>query len=72
LTHLATASTLQSVHAPLEAEAVDLARYPNLDGSVKIRAAMVSSLDTNLGRVVEALNATNQLKNFVMVFTSVR
>lgn len=50
---------------------MDLDRYPNLDGSVKTRAAMVSSMDTNIGRVVEALNSTGQLDDFVMVFTAV-
>lgn len=60
----------QSVHSPLEAPVADLAKYPNLTGSVRTRAAMVSALDTNLGRVVDALNTTNQLENFVMVFTA--
>ena len=60
----------QSVHAPLEAEQQDIDLYPTLQGSVQTRAAMVSALDRNLDRVVTALNTTNQLDNFVLIFTA--
>eukprot|EP00040_Diaphanoeca_grandis_P003956 m.26502 g.26502 ORF g.26502 m.26502 type:complete len:512 (+) comp15428_c0_seq1:208-1743(+) len=60
----------QSVHSPLEAPDEYLNLYPNLAGTVKTRAAMVSALDDNIGRVIDVLNVTKQLENIVIVFTS--
>eukprot|EP00041_Stephanoeca_diplocostata_P028191 m.789830 g.789830 ORF g.789830 m.789830 type:complete len:513 (+) comp23325_c0_seq6:97-1635(+) len=60
----------QSVHSPLEAPDEYLNMYPDLTGSVKTRAAMVTAMDSNMGRVVDALNRTGQLENLVLVFTA--
>lgn len=60
----------QSVHSPLQAPQESLDLYPELNGSVKTRAAMVSSMDTNMGRVMATLAATRQTDNLVIVFTA--
>lgn len=59
----------QSVHSPLEAPQKYLDMYPNLTGNVKIRAAMVTALDDNVGRLITALEKTKQLDNTIIVFS---
>lgn len=56
------------MHSPLEAPQASLDLYPELNGSVKTRAAMVSSMDENMGKIVDALRATGQLANTVIVY----
>ena len=60
----------QSVHSPLEAESEDLALYPELSGSVKTRAAMITALDRAVGNVTHALTKTEQLDDVILIFTS--
>ncbi len=60
----------QSVHSPLEAEDKDLALYPELSGSVKTRAAMITALDRAVGNVTHALTQTEQLDDVILIFTS--
>jgi arylsulfatase A-like enzyme len=60
----------QSVHSPLEAEDIDLAHYPDLSGTVKTRAGMISALDRAIGNVTHALVQTEQLDDVILLFTS--
>ena len=57
-------------HFPLQALPEDLARYPQLAGRRKIFAAMVTALDTQVGRVRDTLEASGMLENTVIVFQS--
>ncbi len=60
----------QSVHSPLEAPDDCLNRYPGLKGSQKTRAAMVSSLDDQVGKITKTLKETSQLDRTIIIFTS--
>ena len=60
----------QSVHSPLEAPAASLALYPHLSGPQKTRAAMVSALDDQIGKITDELERTHQLDTTAIVFTS--
>lgn len=60
----------QSVHSPLEAPAECLARYANLSGSQRTRAAMVSAMDDAIGNLTQALRETEQMEDTIIVFTA--
>lgn len=66
-----------SPHVPLEGRKDEVAAYRALIDSTHWRkfptleyAAMVSVLDENIGRIVAALEATGQLANTLIIFTS--
>ncbi len=64
-----------TVHTPIEAKA-DLVKYyekklkPGMSHQNAIYAAMVHSLDENIGKLVQKLEALGLAKNTVVVFTS--
>ena len=60
----------QSVHSPLEAPAEDLALYPELEGPVQTRAAMISAMDKQVGAVTHALQQTEQMDDTIILFTA--
>ena len=60
----------QSVHSPLEAPAEDLALYPQLQGPVQTRAAMISAMDKQVGAVTHALQQTEQMDDTIILFTA--
>lgn len=60
----------QSVHAPLQAEKEDLDKYPHLESAQKTRAAMVSALDRQVGKITQVLEGSGQLNHTIIVFTS--
>ncbi len=55
-------------HTPMEAKEEDLARYP--DHPRPVYAAMVYAMDRAIGRVVEALKASGDYENTLIVFLS--
>lgn len=58
-------------HTPLQATKKYLDRYRHIeDASARIYAAMVASLDDSVGAVVHALEASGQLENTLIVFSS--
>ena len=61
---------MQSVHHPLHAPEECLARYPQLSGEVKARAAMVSALDDAVGELTTALERSGQAKRTLVLFLS--
>ena len=46
--------------------------YPNLEGNQKVRAAMVTALDDQVGNITAALQSSGQLEDTVIVFSSGR
>ena len=61
---------MQSVHHPLHAPEECLARYPQLSGEVKARAAMVSALDDAVGELTAALERSGQAERTLVLFLS--
>lgn len=59
-----------SVHTPIQGKPELVAKYTGRDDVHPEYAAMVESLDQNVGRVLEALDRLNLAKNTVVVFTS--
>lgn len=59
-----------AVHEPFQAPAEDEAAYPNLQGERKTYAAMVSAMDTAVGKVVAALQEAGLRENTLIVFSS--
>jgi arylsulfatase A-like enzyme len=63
-----------TVHTPIEAKAEDIARFeakqPGSRHQHPVYAAMVASLDANIGRVLEKLHALKLSSNTVVVLTS--
>jgi arylsulfatase A-like enzyme len=58
-------------HTPYQAPQVDLDRYRNVsDPSRRAYAAMISAMDDQIGRVVEALRKKNMRDNTLIVFQS--
>ncbi len=57
-------------HIPLGAKKEDLARYPSLQGSRRTYAAMVSSLDDAVGRILDTLDRLDLARSTVVVFAS--
>lgn len=64
-------------HVPLKARKDQLVAYRQLIDSTHWRkfptlayAAMISTLDENIGRIVSALEASGQLENTIIIFTS--
>jgi len=58
-------------HTPLEAKEADLARFAHIkDGKRRTYAAMVYAVDRGVGRLVDALKATDALNNTLIVFLS--
>ena len=53
----------QSVHSPLEAPQRYLDMYPHLSGSQRMRAAMVTAMDDQVGDLVAALKKRGQLES---------
>ena len=60
----------QSVHSPLEAPQYYQDLYPDLDGNQRMRNAMVTAMDDQMGNITAALKATGQMENTIIVFTS--
>ena len=59
------------VHMPLEAPAADLALQVNISNpNRRTIMAMVTTLDTGVGSVVDALKATQMFPNSVIVLTT--
>ena len=59
------------VHMPLEAPATDLALQVNISNpNRRTIMAMVTTLDTGVGSVVDALKATQMFPNSVIVLTT--
>ena len=59
-----------AVHSPVGAPDEYIAMYPQLEGKVQAFYAMVSNLDTNVGRLREFLNAEGLSENTILVFTT--
>ena len=57
-------------HIPLQAPQEYLARYPELKGTRKIYAAMVSCLDDGVGRIMDTLDKLDLAQNTIVVFLS--
>ncbi len=55
-------------HEPYEAKSQDLAEFPDLEGELKIRAAMVFALDRAVGMVLEALDSNGIADETIVVF----
>ena len=62
--------SFQNVHRPLEARDAALARFPHLEGVLKLKAAMVSSLDDAVANVTTALVDAGALARTVLWFHS--
>eukprot|EP00051_Salpingoeca_urceolata_P028091 m.484938 g.484938 ORF g.484938 m.484938 type:complete len:538 (-) comp23603_c0_seq1:252-1865(-) len=60
----------QSVHSPMEAPEKYINQYQNLTGNVRIRAAMVTAMDDQIGRILAELESTQQLENTIIAFTA--
>ena len=58
------------VHHPLHAPEECLARYPQLSGEVRARAAMVSALDDAVGELTAALERSGQAERTLVLFLS--
>ena len=59
------------VHMPLEAPAADLALQVNISNpNRRTIMAMVTTLDTGVGSVVDALKATQMFPNSIIVLTT--
>ena len=59
------------VHMPLEAPAADLALQVNISNpNRRTIMAMVTTLDTGVGSVVDALKATQMFANSIIVLTT--
>lgn len=59
-----------TVHTPLEGKEELVAKYEGRDGVNPIYAAMVESLDENIGRLMAALDDLDLAKETIVVFTS--
>lgn len=58
-------------HAPMEAKAEDMAKFPNIkDPKRKVYAGMVYALDRGVKRVVDKLKANGQFDNTLIIFLS--
>lgn len=58
-------------HTPLEAKGEDLAKFGNIkDKKRRTYAAMVYAVDRGVGKVVDALKATDELANTLIIFLS--
>lgn len=58
-------------HTPLQAKEEDLAKYAHIeDEKRRTYCAMVHAVDRGVGRIVESLNATDEMKNTLIVFLS--
>ncbi|WP_096085398.1 sulfatase [Agaribacterium haliotis] len=62
--------SLTAPHAPMEALPEDLARFPDLEGTRQIYAAMMWNMDKNIGRILSALEQEGQADNTLVVFTN--
>lgn len=59
-----------AVHSPVGAPDEYYALYPQLEGKVQAFYAMVSNLDTNIGRLREFLKGAGLSENTILVFTT--
>ncbi len=57
-------------HTVLAAKDEDIALYPELEGKRQIYAAMVHSLDEDIGRLVTTLKATDEFDDTLIIFLS--
>lgn len=58
-------------HTPLQAKEEDLKKYAHIkDEKRRTYCAMVHAVDRGVGRIVESLNATGEMKNTLIVFLS--
>lgn len=57
-------------HTPMQATEEYLTRFPELEGRRKVYAAMVSSMDDGIGRVLDALDQSDVADNTLVVFLS--
>lgn len=62
--------TFNAVHTPLQVPDKYLAGYPALRGKRKLHAAMVSVMDQEIGKVLDALEARQMLDNTLIVVSS--
>ncbi len=59
-----------AVHTPLQAPPEYLAMYPDLQGNRRKYAAMLTAMDTAVGRIVKAVDEAGIRENTLFVFTS--
>ena len=60
-----------AVHAPLMVTKKYYDLFPNIkDDQLRVYAAMVASLDANVGKILDAVDASGQGKNTILVFAS--
>ncbi len=59
-----------AVHGPLEATDAYTARFPNLTGTRRIHAGMLSAMDDAVGRVLAKVRALGQEENTLIFFYS--
>ncbi|KAG5680269.1 hypothetical protein PVAND_009788 [Polypedilum vanderplanki] len=60
-----------NVDFPLQAKEEDLKKFPYIENEErKTLAAMISSLDESVGRIIDALHRTGMLENSIIVFFS--
>ncbi|WP_233267502.1 sulfatase [Paraglaciecola sp. L3A3] len=62
--------SFNAVHSPMEAEAADLAQFPQLKGKRKTVAAMTLSMDRAIGRLLAKLDDLGLSDNTLLVFTN--
>ena len=60
-----------AVHAPLMVTKKYYDQFPDIkDQQLRVYAAMVASLDANVGKILDAVDASGQAKNTIVVFAS--
>ena len=59
-----------AVHTPMDAKEEDLKEFPNLKGKRRKLAAMILSMDREIGRVLRKLETLNLDKNTIVVYTN--
>lgn len=57
-------------HGPFQAKEEDMARYPHLEGTERVYAAMVDSMDQGIGRILDAIDARGDAANTLVWFFS--
>jgi arylsulfatase A-like enzyme len=64
-------AAFNAVHAPLMVTKKYYDRFPDIkDDQLRTYAAMVASLDDNVGKILDAVDASGQAKNTIVVFAS--
>lgn len=62
--------SFNAVHAPMQADPQDRGRFPQLEGTRRIAAQMMLSLDRACGQIIDKLKSLGLEENTLVVFTN--